>query len=220
MMNRQSTFGKTAFHSDSARRTRSDAAVLRAAVGVLISLVGLAVSLPALAAAPKESLPPAGIWALEFSPDGRWLAAGTNVRGHGGPIVIWRVEDWTAHAVQMEPSGGLHVAFSPDGKLLAYSTRSPEVGLMDVSSGALTRRIKVLDTDKGSVFSVAFSPDGESLLTSGTDRMIREWNLANGSLERTFEGHSDTGHETGTGTNGTVVSGRSHTFPIDSRGDF
>ena len=39
---------------------------------------------------------------------------------------------------------------------------------------------------------VAFAPDGKSLLTSGTDRMIREWNLADGSLSRTFEGHSDT----------------------------
>lgn len=192
MMNRQSTFSKTAPSSDNARRRRSDSAVLPAAVCVLISLAALAMSLPALAAAPKEPLPPAGIWALEFSPDGRWLAAGTNVRGHGGPIVIWRVEDWRPHAVRMEPSGGLDVAFSPDGKLLAYSTRSPEVGLIEVSSGTLTRRIKVLDTDKGSVFSVTFSPDGESLLTSGTDRMIREWNVADGSLTRTFEGHSDT----------------------------
>lgn len=142
--------------------------------------------------ATPSAVPPAGIWGLEFSPDGKWLAAAANARGHGGPIVIWRVQDWKPQVVRMEPTGGLHVAFSPDGKLLAYSTRSPQVGLIDVSSGKLARSIKALDTQQGTVFSVAFSPDGKSLLTSGTDRKIREWNLADGSPTRTFEVHSDT----------------------------
>ncbi|MEA1951786.1 MAG: hypothetical protein U9N87_10405, partial [Planctomycetota bacterium] len=68
------------------------------------------------------------IWGLEFSPDGKWLAAATKISGRAAPIVIWRVEDWKPHVVQMEPTGGLDVAFSPDGKLLAYGTRSPRVG--------------------------------------------------------------------------------------------
>jgi len=161
---------------------------------VLIGLVALAAPLPAPAAGAEEPAPPASIWGLEFSPEGKWLAAGTKVRGHGGPIIIWRVEDWKPHVVRMEPTGGLHVAFSPDGKLLAYSTRSPHVGLIDVSSRELTRSIKALDTEQGTVFCVAFSPDGQSLLTSGSDGMVREWDLADGSLKRTFEGHSDTVH--------------------------
>jgi len=161
-------------------------------LALLIGLVALAASLPAPAAGAEELVPPAGIWGLEFSPDGKWLAAATDARGHGGPIVIWRVEDWKPHVVEMEPTGGRHVAFSPDGELLAYSTRSPQVGLIDVSSGKLTRSIKALDTEQGTVFCVAFSPNGKSLLTSGTDGKIREWELADGSLKRTFEGHSDT----------------------------
>jgi WD40 repeat protein len=160
----------------------------------LLAAVCLCLAAEAQTADPAtpSAVPPAGIWGLEFSPDGKWLAAGTNARGHGGPIVIWRVQDWTPHVVHMEPTGGLHVAFSPDGKLLAYSTRGPQVGLIDVSSGKLARSIKALDTEQGIVYSVAFSPDGKSLLTSGTDRRIKEWSLADGSLKRTFEGHSDT----------------------------
>lgn len=133
----------------------------------------------------------AGFWGLQFSPNGRWLAAATNVRDHGGPIVVWRVGKWQPQIVRMEPTGGLDVAFSPDGRLLAYSTRSLHVGLLEIPSGKLVRSINAFSAEKGSVFGVTFSPDGKSLLTCGTDRMISVWSVADGSLLRTFEGHSD-----------------------------
>ena len=135
---------------------------------------------------------PPAFWGLEFSPDGKWLAAATRTRGQGGPIVLWRVEDWRPQVVRMEPTGGLHVAFSPDGTLLAYSTRSPRVHLLEVPSGKLVRTIEALPGRQGLVYGVAFSPDGRSLLTAGADHKIHVWNVADGSHVRAIEGHTDT----------------------------
>ena len=179
-----------------------------------LAVVALGFATPAHAAdSAKPSVASAAmIWGLEFSPDGKWLAAATNVREHGGPIVIWRVEDWEPQVVRLEPTGGLDVAFSPDGKLLAYSTRTPLVSLLEVPSGNFIRGIKALDTEEGTVMGVAFAPDGESLLTAGTDGIIREWNLTDGSLRRTFEGHADTVYGIAVSPDGSLLlsGGRDH----------
>ncbi len=165
----------------------------------------LAAGVQATDSAKPATVSASSIWGLEFSPDGKWLAAATKISGHPAPIVIWRVEDWKPHVVQMEPTGGLDVAFSPDGKLLAYGTRSPRVGLIDVASGKLLRHIKALDKHKGSIYSVAFTPDGKSLLTAGSDGVIREWNPSDGSLKRTFKGHTETVHGIAVSPDGSLL---------------
>jgi WD40 repeat protein len=151
--------------------------------------VYFAAVLPADAAEPDHESPiRPGVWGLDFSPDGEWLAAGMNLQGQGGPVVLWNTSDWSPQFVRFEESGIFHVAFSPDGRLLAYSTRGGKVGLVDVESREVVREF---EAHAGGAFCVVFTPDGGSLITSGGDRMIKFWDAATGALQRTLEGHGD-----------------------------
>ena len=160
---------------------------LRVPCAVLLVVI-LAGSRRADSQDPRESIVHPGVWELDFSSDGRWLAAATNLRDKGGPVVVWSVGDWKPHIVRFEETGGLHVAFSPDSKRIAYSTREPKITLLDVESGDVIREI---DAHAGFAYCVEFTPDGQSLVTSGDDHSIKLWDATSGALRRTFEGHSD-----------------------------
>ncbi len=129
------------------------------------------------------------VWCLDFSRDGKWLAAATSLSGRGAPIVVWRVADWKPHIVRFEKTGGLHVAFSPDSRLVAYCTRDQRVVLIDAATGKLEREI---EAHSALIYCVVFTPDGKSLVTSSGDRTIKFWDVATGSLKRTFDGIDNT----------------------------
>ncbi len=88
------------------------------------------------------------------------------------------------------------VAFSADGRLLASGG-----GLMDgtakvwrVDQGHLRMLYALPVTQKkrhSEVTGLAFSPDGRLLATGGSDRVLRLWNMGDGSLAKEFEGHTD-----------------------------
>jgi len=42
------------------------------------------------------------------------------------------------------------------------------------------------------VLSVAFSPDGQTLASGSDDTTVRLWQVSDGTLLRTLEGHTDT----------------------------
>jgi WD40 repeat protein len=42
---------------------------------------------------------------------------------------------------------------------------------------------------EGRVLAAVFAPDGRTLFTAGDDRDVREWDLADGSVQRRFHGH-------------------------------
>jgi WD40 repeat protein len=129
------------------------------------------------------------IFGLQFSPDGKFLAAASNSNEPPGPVVLWNVNDWSIHHIHRPTKGSLDVDFSPDGSQLAFGTKAGIVGVIDVASGKIIREI---NAHSNSVYSVAFSPDGNTLASGGADRSIQMWNVTKGELVRTFEGHRDT----------------------------
>ncbi len=158
---------------------------LLAAVASLAWLNGICATAPTQAQGPPEY----PIIGLQFSPDGKYLAASSNSNEPPGPVVIWNVDDWTVHRLHRSTKGIIDVDFSPDGTQLAYAGKNERVGVLDVASGNLLREI---EAKSGAVYSVAFTPDGKFLLSGGVEPPIKLWNLSTGELVRTFDDHAET----------------------------
>jgi WD40 repeat protein len=131
--------------------------------------------------------------AVAFSPKADLLATGC----HDGAVRLWdvakgnQVRQINAHTMP-QPNPVYAVAWSPDGKQLASASLDQSLKLWDATSGALVKEFKKYDEKafpkghRDGVFSVAFSPDGKQLASGSSDRGIKLWNVADGSVVREF----------------------------------
>jgi WD40 repeat protein len=146
---------------------------------------------------------------VAFSPDGKWLAAGSGemLRSYpGGSLNVWDLR--TSQRVFSFDDMGISVwgvAFSPDGKRLAaatgyYGTRDPgEVWVWDTTTGGVLYRLK---GHADCVWSVAFSPDGRRLASAAGHRGSRStlpgevkiWDMNTGQEVYTLRGHARAVH--------------------------
>ncbi len=82
--------------------------------------------------------------------------------------------------------------FSPDGKLLATGSgdpsRSGQLKIWNVADGSLMTEIKNAHSD--TVLGVDFSPDGKRLVSGAADKFVKVWDIAEGKLVKSFEGHT------------------------------
>ncbi|MCF8011650.1 MAG: hypothetical protein K9L17_11025 [Clostridiales bacterium] len=128
-----------------------------------------------------------GVSAIEFSPDGAYLAAAFR----DGEVRLWEVDSGKlAYTFTFEDTGGVRdLAFSPDGKTLAavVPDLGREVHLFSLEDGS---RQKVLDAPDITVSSLDFSPDGTKLASGGYDGLLYVWDTGNCSLLYSVE-HDD-----------------------------
>lgn len=130
------------------------------------------------------------VMAMAFSPQGRLASvAGDEF------IQLWDIEgsvsnntDALIESASCGPIG--LVAMSPDDKYLA-STSGKSIYLWDGMTGMPMDFHELLHEEK--VSSISFSPDGKRLVSSSDDGIVRVWDVAKGSLYRSFVGHSDDG---------------------------
>jgi WD40 repeat protein len=82
--------------------------------------------------------------------------------------------------------------FSPNGKLLAAGSgepsRSGQIVIFDVATGE--QKLSIKEPHSDTVNAIAFSPDGGQLASCAADRFVKLWNVADGKLVRSFEGHT------------------------------
>jgi hypothetical protein len=124
------------------------------------------------------------VWALAFSPDGRFVATGSE----SGAARLWNVETGELHAALQGHTAMIYaVAFSPDGGTIATGSDDQTVRLWDAVTGQERITLKGFQSW---LRAVTFSPDGNTLAAGSIDGRVCLWR-ANRTAEATAYGERD-----------------------------
>ncbi|MCX8566134.1 MAG: WD40 repeat [Glomeribacter sp. 1016415] len=136
------------------------------------------------------------VHACHYSPDGQWLAVGTNFGGSSlyrlkkagaqQKLKLEHVLGWSFLGVRF--SGSSQV-FSHDSQWLALADYAGTVGLWSVETGKLERAFA--HSNRFAVKSVAFSKNSQWLASGCQDKTIKLWEVKTGNLQYTLEGHEN-----------------------------
>ena len=114
--------------------------------------------------------------ALDFSPDGRFLAAAGGSPTVSGEVKVLDVAN--GNVVLEIPDGHSDtvygVRFSPDGGMLATCGADMSIKVFSFPKG---ERLKTLEGHTHHVLDVAWQADGKILASAGADKKVRLWDL-------------------------------------------
>ena len=147
--------------------------------------------------------------ALDFSPDGQWLATGGGFPSRGGEIYIWNVEDGSEvlRIPEAHSDTVCSLAFSPDGSRLASGGTDRFARIFETNRG---RELRALEGHTGHVLGVSWQRNGRVLASVGADKAVKIWNLLNGEQKKSFGGFKKevtSVHFLGIGTQALVSAG-------------
>jgi WD40 repeat protein len=121
------------------------------------------------------------VWALTFSPDGKYVATGSQIRDAATGKHVRRIarddQEWRG-----PPNMPDTIAYSPDGKYLGSGGMFKAVRLVDAVTG---KTVHTFPDFPDPVVKVSFSSDGRRLLAASTSR-ARVWHVPSAKEILTF----------------------------------
>jgi len=120
-----------------------------------------------------------------ISPDGRLVAVA------GQPLTVWEVATGKKRLTVDAVPNADRVAFAPDSRQLAVWDQGGNVVVVDVRSGAATRRLPVADVSDGAS-ALAFSSDGKRVAVGSSFGRVTVWDVSTGEALAPFAGHEGT----------------------------
>ena len=127
------------------------------------------------------------VMALDFSFDGKRLAAGGGEPTRGGEITIWEV----AAGKLLQAFTNTHsdtvlaLDFSPDGMLLASGGADKFVRVTDLNSGKV---VKTFEGHTHHVMGVSWKRTGRTLGSAGADNVVKVWDYLTGERKKNIDG--------------------------------
>jgi WD40 repeat protein len=110
-----------------------------------------------------------------FSPDGRWLSAGTPE-----DYRVWETGSWKEVARLERPRSFSNLpgimAFSPDSTLMATKISQREIRLLRTGTTTAVAELEMAEPQAFTSFN--FSPDGRLFVATTHGNRIHVWNLA------------------------------------------
>ena len=117
------------------------------------------------------------IHSMDFSPDGRYLAAGYQ---ETNAVSIYRTDNGQLDEdLQLGNSSNTIVAWHPGGELIAAGGSDPCIQIWNVKE---RRKVAVLEGHAQQVYFLAFRPGDDLLLSSSWDGTVRLWQPSPGRL--------------------------------------
>jgi WD40 repeat protein len=126
---------------------------------------------------------------LQFSRDGKLLAASGGDPAQQGEIKIWDVA--TGNLVKTITGHNDFIyscSWGEGDKTIASASYDKLVKIWDVATGA---EVKTLKDHADAVYAVAFNPAGNLLASGSADRSVKVWDVATGKRIYTLAGHTD-----------------------------
>ncbi len=122
------------------------------------------------------------VWALAFSPNGRFLAAGDG----GGIVKIWDIQERQVIAqLEGDANAVYAVTFLSDGRTLATAGYQGQIKLWAAPNW---EHLGTLE-NRGTVYTLDFSPDGKALASTG-HAAVTLWSVESGEEITSLTGHS------------------------------
>ncbi len=121
---------------------------------------------------------------LDYSPDGKLLAAGYGRWDSAGEMVVYESVTRKVLKVVKFEKGVASVVFSPDGNLLAVSYWNVGVQVWDTK----TWTMKTEKTTGSKISRLDFSPDGKHLAAATEDGALMMWDVGMWEESRPFTG--------------------------------
>jgi WD40 repeat protein len=125
-----------------------------------------------------------GGWSVAFSPDGKYVAAGTS-QG----VLMWETETGTWLPVDSKQTDLIKtLVFSHDGKKMSGGSRDAFY-VWDVETG---KELNRFSGTFGDVNTISFSPDDQLLLSGSADFIVRLWDLQSATEIMKYKSHTST----------------------------